>query len=320
MGRPALDRATTSLKVAETKKVTRAKRERNMTNGFKDKVAIVTGGASGIGQAVCEELGRRGTIVVVADLNSERADQVAAGISTAGGQAEAAELDVTQSDQIQKLIDQTVSKHGRLDYMFNNAGINIAGETRDLLPEHWNRVLDINLMGVVHGTRIAYSLMVKQGFGHIVNTASLCGLMPVPLEVPYATAKHAVVGLSTSLRAEGAALGVKVSVFCPGVIQTPLIEKSMAVNSSMEEILSISPLGIMDLNDAVRVLLRGVARNQGMIVCPFDSRMSWMLYRLAPSLMDKLMGKSVLQFREKRRTGEQTVPSRSVNRSDKKTH
>jgi NAD(P)-dependent dehydrogenase (short-subunit alcohol dehydrogenase family) len=270
---------------------------------FKGKVAIVTGGASGIGRAVCEALGKYGATTVVADINLEGAQEVSKAISGNGGSASAAVLDVREAEAIGKLIDETVAEHGRLDYMFNNAGINIAGEARDLLPEHWNRVLDINLMGVVHGTRLAYSLMVRQGFGHIVNTSSLCGLMPVPLEVPYATAKHAVVGLSTSLRAEGAALGVKVSVFCPGVIQTPLIEKSLVLNSSMEEILSISPLKIMGLNDALRVLLRGVARNQGIIICPFESRMSWMIYRLAPAFMDKLMAKSVVEFREKRRAG-----------------
>ena len=272
-------------------------------NCFKGKVAIVTGGASGIGRAVCQELGKFGATMVVADINLEGAEEVSKAISGNGGSATAAELDVRDAEAIQKLVDETVAEHGRLDYMFNNAGINIAGEVRDLLPEHWKRVLDINMMGVVHGTRIAYSVMVKQGFGHIVNTASLCGIMPVPLEAPYATAKHAVVGLSTSLRPEGAALGVKVSVFCPGVIQTPLLEKTVAVNSTMDDILSISPLGIMDLNDAIQALLQGVARNQGMIVCPKDSKMSWRLYRLVPALMDKLMAKSVSEFREKRSAG-----------------
>jgi NAD(P)-dependent dehydrogenase (short-subunit alcohol dehydrogenase family) len=268
---------------------------------FRGKVAIVTGGASGIGRRVCEELGRHGATAIVADINPEGAREVAGTISANGGSASAARLDVREAEAVGTLIDETVADHGRLDYMFNNAGIDIGGETRDLLPEHWERVLDINLMGVVHGTRAAYAVMVRQGFGHIVNTASLCGIMPIPLQVPYATAKHAVVGLSTSLRAEGAGLGVKVSAFCPGVIQTPLIEKSMVVNSTMEDILSLAPMKIMELNGAVRAMLRGVARNQAIIVCPFESRMSWWMYRLSPALIDKFIGRTVGQFREKHR-------------------
>lgn len=268
---------------------------------FRDKIAIVTGGASGIGRNVCEALGRRGAATIVADIDLQGAREVSDTISGNGGRAWAARLDVTEAEQVRKLIEETAAEHGRLDYMFNNAGIDIGGETRDLLPEHWDRVLDINLMGVVYGTRAAYSLMVSQGFGHIVNTASLCGIMPIPLQVPYATTKHAVVGLSTSLRAEGAGLGVKVSVFCPGVIQTPLLEKSVVVNSSMNEILKMSPIKIMDVKDAVRVMLRGVERNQAIIVCPLQSRLTWWLYRLSPSLMDKLMGKTVEQFRQEHR-------------------
>ncbi len=271
---------------------------------FREKVAIVTGGASGIGRTVCEELGRHGTATIVADIDLEGAQEVTKTIYGNGGRAWAARLDVTEAEAVRKLIDETVAEHGQLDYMFNNAGIDIGGETRDLLPEHWDRVLDINLMGVVHGTTAAYSLMVRQGFGHIVNTASLCGIIPIPLQVPYATAKHAVVGLSTSLRTEGAGLGVKVSVFCPGVVRTPLLEKSMVVNSSMGEILSLSPMKTMGVNDAVRAMLRGVARNKAIIVCPFESRMTWWLYRLAPAFMDKLIGKTVRKFREKHRAEE----------------
>lgn len=272
-------------------------------DGFKDKVAIVTGGASGIGRNVCENLGGRGTTTIVADIDFQGAREVSDTIARNGGRASAARLDVTDAEQVRKLVEGTAAEYGRIDYMFNNAGIDIGGETRDLLYEHWDRVLAVNLMGVVYGTRAAYSLMVSQGFGHIVNTASLCGIMPIPLQVPYATTKHAVVGLSTSLRTEGAGLGVKVSVFCPGVIQTPLLEKSTVVNSSMNEILNMSPMKIMDVKEAVRILLQGVERNQAIIVCPFQSRLTWWLYRVSPSLMDRLMTKTVGEFREKHRSG-----------------
>jgi len=287
LGRPALDRATTLLNVADTKQLTNAKKELNMTDGFKDKVAIVTGGASGIGQAVCEELGRRGTRVVAADVNSEGAEQVAAGISAGGGQAEAAYLDVTQSDQIQKLIDQTASKHGRLDYMFNNAGIATLGEVRDMTPEQWDRIIQINLMGVVYGTTAAYSLMVKQGFGHIVNTASQAGLYPVALTTSYALTKHGVVGLSTSLRAEGAGLGVKVSVICPGPVASRIVEDATRLGEYEKDVFAEVPsFMLMDAPKAARVILKGVARNRAIIVFPFLARYLWWLHRISPSISD----------------------------------
>jgi NAD(P)-dependent dehydrogenase (short-subunit alcohol dehydrogenase family) len=275
------------LNVAHTKQVTNAKKELNMTDGFKDKVAIVTGGASGIGQAVCEELGRRGTIVVAADVNSEGAEQVAAGISAGGGQAEAAYLDVTQSDQIQKLIDQTASKHGRLDYMFNNAGIATLGEVRDMTPEQWDRIIQINLMGVVYGTTAAYSLMVKQGFGHIVNTASQAGLYPVALTTSYALTKHGVVGLSTSLRAEGAGLGVKVSVICPGPVASRIVDDATRLGEYEKDVFAEVPsFMLMDAPKAARVILNGVARNRAIIVFPFLARYLWWLHRISPSISD----------------------------------
>lgn len=273
-----------------------------MTDGFKHKVAIVTGGASGIGQAVCEELGRRGTRVVAADVNSEGAEQVAAGICAKGGQAEASRLDVTQSDEIQKLIDQTASKHGRLDYMFNNAGIATLGEVRDMTPEQWDRIIQINLMGVVYGTTAAYSLMVKQGFGHIVNTASQAGLYPVAGTTSYALTKHGVVGLSISLRTEGAGLGVKVSVVCPGPVASRIVDDATRSSVYKRDFFSESPpFMIMKAPKAANVILKGVARNQAIIVFPFLARYQWWLHRISPTISDitaRLMTAAMRRYRE----------------------
>ena len=119
---------------------------------FQNKVAVVTGGASGIGQALCEELARRGATVVVADIDSQRAQHVASAIAAQGGRAESAEVDVADAKQMQTLVEQTVSRHERLDYFFNNAAIAVVGELRDLAPEHWRRLVDVNLLGVVYGT------------------------------------------------------------------------------------------------------------------------------------------------------------------------
>lgn len=269
---------------------------------FRDKIAIVTGGASGIGRGICELLGRQGANVTVADVNKAGADGVAAGIVKTGGDAKAVQLDVTDAGAVEKLIEETASEHGRLDYLFNNAGISVGGEVRDLKPEHWKRVIDVNLMGVINGTLPAYSLMVKQGFGHIVNTASLAGLIPGPMNTPYGTTKHAVVGLSTSLRAEGTDLGVKVSAVCPGFIQTGIWESSPAMNVDKEKALATIPLKMMDATKAAEKLLEGVERNRAIITLPFHARFMWWLNRIHPSLLKPLCTLSVKNFRKFRGT------------------
>ena len=187
------------------------------------RIVIVTGGASGIGRALCAELVRAGDQVVVADINEAGAADAAANMMGPGS-ARAVALDVTDAQAVQDLVDATADEFGRLDIMVNNAGIGMGGWVEELTVEHWNRVIDVNVRGVVHGVQAAYPLMVRQGDGHIVNTASLAGLVPAPCLTPYAMTKHAVVGLSMSLRAEAASRGVRVTAVCPGFTDTAILD------------------------------------------------------------------------------------------------
>src|SRR5215469_16417765 len=173
-------------------------------DAFAGKAAIVTGGGSGIGAAIARALAARGATVVIADIDEPAAKAVAGAINAAGGQASIAVLDVRDAVAVADLVSQTAAGHGELGLMFNNAGIAVGGPVEQLTLDHWDRVLDVNVRGVVHGVHAAYPVMLRQGHGHIVNTASLAGLVPGPGLAPYAAAKHAVVGLSLSLRAEGA--------------------------------------------------------------------------------------------------------------------
>ncbi len=254
----------------------------------KDKIAIVTGAASGIGRALCQEMARRGAVIVATDVNAEGAEQTAKDISSNGGQAHAAFLDVTNAGNIKKIINDTLAEHGRLDFMFNNAGIATLGEVRFMNPEQWQQIIDINLMGGLHGTLEAYSVMVKQGFGHIVNTSSHAGLHPVAGSTAYALTKHGMVGLSTGLRSEGVELGVKVSVICPGPIKTNILDSANIVNMKKEFNSNMPESMMMDVDKAAKVMLKGVARNKPIIVCPFYARIMWWLFRLHPAIIYSL--------------------------------
>ena len=270
-------------------------------NQFRDKVTVITGGASGIGRAICEELGRRGAIVLAADINASGAEEVAAKINQAGGRGFSAYVDVSKADDVKKLVQETFQQHGRIDYMFNNAGIAVFGEVRDMTHDDWQRILDINLHGVIYGTTEAYQLMVRQGFGHIVNTASLAGLVPVAGLTSYTTTKFAVVGLSTSLRTEAIDLGVKVSVICPGIIRTPIIEAGQYINLDVDQLRAMSQPRMMEVDDAAKIILRGVTRNKAIITFPIVPKILWWFYSICPKLYHfwaKTMFKKVRALRK----------------------
>jgi NAD(P)-dependent dehydrogenase (short-subunit alcohol dehydrogenase family) len=256
---------------------------------FEDAVTIVTGGGMGLGEALCEELGRRGATVVVADIDDDAARRVAGRLQESGAPARAVRVDVANEHEVAQLIESTVAEHGRVDYMINNAGIAIGGDSRDLSIQQWGRVLDVDLLGVVYGTVHAYQVMARQGHGHIVNISSLSGLVPQPGNIPYCTSKHGIVGLSLSLRAEGAALGVKVSAACPGDMKTKIYENMVVVNMSRERVATLSRrthylMPQMSAPAAARAILGGVRRNRPLIVFPAAVQIIWRLYRCFPSL------------------------------------
>ncbi len=258
-----------------------------MGDPFKDKVAVVTGAASGIGRALSHELGRMGAVVVAADINFDGAKETASSLKEMGSVAAVKKVDVTKHDQVKRLINDVVKELGRIDYIFNNAGIAMLGETRDMDISRWRQIIDVNLMGVLHGTVEAYPVMVKQGSGHIVNTASLAGLVPVPTETAYVTTKFAVVGLSTSLRAEGKGLGVKVSVVCPGFVDTAIIRGFTPVNIRKEDHLEKMP-HTMDVNKAARKILKRVGRNRSIILIGTDAHILYFIQRYFPFVLKPL--------------------------------
>lgn len=264
---------------------------------FADRIAIVTGGASGIGRALCEALAREGARVVAADVDAAGAARVADAIGRAGGRARAEAVDVADGEAVRRLVEGTAAREGRLDLLFNNAGIAIGGELRDMTDAHWRRIVDVNLWGVVHGIRAAYPLMARQGAGHIVNTASGAGLVPSPLAAAYATTKHAVVGLSTSLRAEAEGLGVRVSVVCPGFVDTAIFDAGIGLGRPIREGMRDLPLRPYPAAKAAQAVLRGVRANRAVIVFPLHMKAMLWTSRLAPWLARRASQRAVAAFR-----------------------
>ena len=188
---------------------------------LKDQVAIVTGAGSGIGRAIALLFAEEGAKVVVADYNGESAQETAKMIMDAGGEQLAITGDVSNPDDVDRIVSSTVDKFGKLDILCNNAGI-FDGFTPalDIDDELWDRVISINLKGVFMCSRRAIPEMLKQGKGAIVNTASIAGLVANGGGVAYTASKHGVIGITRALAAEFTCQGIKVNAFCPGGILT----------------------------------------------------------------------------------------------------
>jgi NAD(P)-dependent dehydrogenase (short-subunit alcohol dehydrogenase family) len=250
---------------------------------YDGRTAVVTGGGSGIGAALVGALVGAGAHVVVADVDLAAADRVATS-SKGHGSARAAALDVTDAAAVQTLVDEVSAEHGRLDLLFNNAGITFIGETQDVTLDQWNRIIDVNIRGVVHGVAAAYPQMIRQGSGHIVNTASMGGLMAAGLITSYVTTKHAVVGLSAALRSEAAAYGVGVTVVCPAAVDTPILDQGEIGKISGRDYYlkgqgvrkPVAPAAL-----AARVLA-AVPANEAIVIEPVQARIAYRLQRLAP--------------------------------------
>jgi NADP-dependent 3-hydroxy acid dehydrogenase YdfG len=199
-------------------------------------------------------------------------------------------VDVTDAAAVEWLAADVWDRHGHIDLWINNAGIAIGGATDALSLADWRRVLDVNLAGVIHGVHAIYPRMIARRAGHIVNIASAAGLAPYPMALPYTTSKHAVVGLSQALRAEARAHGVRVSVACPGMIKTPIWERSEVRGQLANGRGKLLPriAGAMTADACAAAIVRGVEANRGVIPVTTEARIAWLLNRASPALATRL--------------------------------
>jgi NAD(P)-dependent dehydrogenase (short-subunit alcohol dehydrogenase family) len=265
------------------------------------------------------KLVHEGADVWIADRQVGPAEELACGLNSGGGKAHAIELDVRSYESFEIAVAEAMQESGRIDYLFNNAGIAIGGEIDSYTVDDWNFVFDVNLRGVVHGIQAVYPIMIAQHGGHIVNTASLAGLVAATGQGAYTASKHAVVGISKTLRVEGERHGVKVSLLCPGAVQTAIMTGGKygrpPVNVDEAEFMKKIPA---PLRPIVRPMapdvfadhaFRAVLRGDGIIVLPAVYRAMWYLDRLSPALSMRMAKGMLTRMREMESTPDEDVSS-----------
>jgi NAD(P)-dependent dehydrogenase (short-subunit alcohol dehydrogenase family) len=222
-----------------------------METTFKDKVAIVTGGASGIGRATAFAFAKKGAKVAVVDWKEN--DEMVDLVKELGSEAIFIKCDVSKTAEVQAMVAKTIAAFGRLDYAFNNAGIEgTQANTSDCSEENWDKTISVNLKGIWLCMKYEIPEMLKQGKGVIVNCASVAGLIGFAGLPAYVASKHGVVGLTKTTALEYAKLGIRVNVVCPGVIQTPMIDRLTGkTKESIEQFTSLEPMGRFGLPEEI---------------------------------------------------------------------
>ncbi len=237
----------------------------DMKGYYKDKVCIVTGGNSGIGFALSEELLRRSATVYMAGRNPSKLAAAAEVLKDHGERVRTIVVDVTKQEEVQQAIERTAAEAGRLDMLFNNAGIGGTIQFEKATLQDWRTIIDTNTWSVIYGVYAAVPIMLRQGSGHIVNTSSIAGIVPFPMQGLYALTKFGVTGLTECLRYEYAEKGIRFSTICPSNIATPIFKKS--IDGTVHDQLAI-PDDAYPADRAASDVLDRMAMGDGIIIVP----------------------------------------------------
>ncbi len=265
----------------------------NLARTYQGKVVVVTGGTSGIGKELVLQLSAYGAQVYFSGRNSAAAESV---IDATANRAVFIEADIQKAADVESLFETVLRSSEHIDYVLHCAGVILGGEIRDHQLADIENILHTNVMGTAYVAHRAYQIMVRQGYGHLVNVSSGAGLFPLPLMGVYSSSKFFVYGLSEVLRMEGKGLGVKVSTVAPGIVDTPIYDRGRYSKTDKGTTIKLfkSRLWTMQADKAAHRILKGVARNRTVIHTQLYVRSSWLSYRLFPHIfrfvVTRLMG------------------------------
>jgi short-subunit dehydrogenase len=249
------------------------------------KRAVVTGAAAGIGQAIAIELARAGCRLFLIDLNADALGKVVAAVRESGAEAVGRTCDLADPTQIAESMAAAIAKWGGIDLLINNAGIAYYGATHEMQIEQWDRLMAVNLMAPIRLIHALLPSLRQQAQAHILNVASITGLVPKRRIAAYQTSKYGLVGLSQSLRSEYSPYGIGVTALCCGFVRTDLLATAAreGMKSSGREPArwyTVSPEYV------ARVAVRAIRRNRGVVVVPLIARAFWWMQRLSPAILD----------------------------------
>jgi NAD(P)-dependent dehydrogenase (short-subunit alcohol dehydrogenase family) len=236
---------------------------------YTGKVAFVTGGANGIGRAAALAFAREGASVAVADVSEEGNRETARMIEELGGRALAVRCDVTKVADVKEALDKTIEAFGRLDFAFNNAGVEPRkpAATAEYEEEEWDRILDINLRGVFLCMKHEIPLILKQGGGAIVNTSSGAGVIGIKGSPAYTAAKHGVIGLTRAASLDYAAQNIRINAVCPGYIDTPMMDRfTGGTPEGRAKVIAEEPIGRMGKPEEIAAAVLWLCSNTAAFV------------------------------------------------------
>jgi len=247
--------------------------------------AFVTGAGSGFGRVLCLALARRGYKIAATDINANAASETALMIKKAAGEAEGARVDVTRPEDLESGAERFCKEWGGIDLLINNAGVAVVGKLHEVKVEDWQFIVNTNLLSVVHGCRAFIPRMMQQGGGHIINVASLAGIVSLPEMGPYNMTKAAVVAISETLKVELRPHNIGVTVVCPSFFKTALMDSFRGPEALKNVGHTAIDTGKLSAEEIAGIVLRDMERNRLYSIPHRAGRMIWRTKRLMPELL-----------------------------------